>query len=107
MPNTRTRSDRTHVALVSPPATRPLLKWAGGKRQLLPTLRRHYPEAFDRYIEPFVGSGAVFFDLLSFARLVDRDGTLGDANADLMGWYSAVRDEPEAAIGELARVEWA
>ena len=42
---------------------RPLLKWAGGKRQLLPHLRRFYPPAFNRYIEPFFGSGAVFFDL--------------------------------------------
>ena len=45
----------------APPA--PFLKWAGGKRQLLPTLRRFYPSDFGRYIEPFVGSGAVFFDL--------------------------------------------
>src|SRR5687768_10876996 len=42
---------------------RPLLKWAGGKRQLLPILRQHYPPSFTRYFEPFLGSGAVFFDL--------------------------------------------
>ena len=48
---------------------RPLLKWAGGKRQLLPALRRHYPAVFDRYTEPFVGSGAVFFDLYATGRL--------------------------------------
>ena len=41
----------------------PLLKWVGGKRQLLPYLRRFYPRRFSRYIEPFFGSGAVFFDL--------------------------------------------
>jgi len=105
MQNTRTRSDRTHVALVSPPATRPLLKWAGGKRQLLPALRRHYPESFDRYIEPFLGSGAVFFDLLSAGRLVDRVVTLADANPDLIGCYRAVRDEPEAVIAALGRLE--
>ena len=46
-------------------AVRPLLKWAGGKRQLLPQLRAYYPEQFTRYIEPFFGSGAVFFDLLN------------------------------------------
>ena len=40
-------------------ALRPLLKWAGGKRQLLPCLRRFYPPAFNRYIEPFFGSGFV------------------------------------------------
>jgi len=37
----------------------PLLKWAGGKRQLLPHLRRFYPREFNRYFEPFFGSGAV------------------------------------------------
>ncbi len=39
---------------------RPFLKWAGGKRQLLPHIRRFYPETFGAYFEPFVGSGAVF-----------------------------------------------
>lgn len=42
---------------------RPILKWAGGRRQLLTQLRRFYPVSFRRYIEPFVGSGAVFLDL--------------------------------------------
>ena len=41
--------------------SRPLLKWAGGKRQLLPLLREWYPARFTRYVEPFLGSGAVFF----------------------------------------------
>ena len=105
MQNTRTRSDRTHVPPASAPATRPLLKWAGGKRQLLPALRRHYPESFDRYIEPFLGSGAVFFDLLSAGRLQDRAVTLADANPDLIGCYRAVRDQPEAVIAALGRLE--
>jgi len=50
----------------------PLLKWAGGKRQLLPHLRRFYPQAFDRYWEPFLGSGAVFFDLCRSGALASR-----------------------------------
>ena len=44
-------------------AVRPILKWAGGKRQLLPELRPFYPRRFNRYVEPFLGSGAVFLDL--------------------------------------------
>src|SRR3979411_885713 len=78
---------------------RPLLKWAGGKRQLLPELRRFYPRAFNRYIEPFLGSGAVFFDLQANGHLRDRDVVLIDSNADLIGCYQIVRDAPE----EVAR----
>jgi len=46
---------------------RPILKWAGGKRQLLPVLRTYYPRDLSAYYEPFLGSGAVFFDLLAGA----------------------------------------
>src|SRR3954447_9949158 len=80
---------------------RPLLKWAGGKRQLLPHLRRFYPPAFNRYIEPFFGSGAVFFDLHASGRLRDREVVLIDANADLIGCYETVRAQPDAVAGEL------
>jgi DNA adenine methylase len=71
---------------------RPLLKWAGGKRQLLPELRRFYPAVFGRYIEPFFGSGAVFFDLCASGRLEGRAAILIDANPDLIGCYEAVLD---------------
>lgn len=84
---------------------RPLLKWAGGKRQLLPALRRHYPTSFDRYIEPFVGSGAVFFDLYGAGRLDGRRARLVDVNADLIGCYCAVRDETETVIAALETLE--
>ncbi len=80
---------------------RPLLKWAGGKRQLLPQLRRFYPPQFTRYIEPFFGSGAVFFDLYSAARLRHRDVVLIDSNADLIGCYETVRDHAEEVSREL------
>src|SRR6476469_5247336 len=85
-------------------ASRPLLKWAGGKRQLLPHLRRFYPPAFNRYIEPFFGSGAVFFDLHASGRLQDRDVVLIDANADLIGCYESVRAQPDAVGHELDRL---
>jgi DNA adenine methylase len=83
------------------PQLRPLLKWAGGKRQLLPQLRRFYPRAFNRYIEPFFGSGAVFFDLHAAGQLRDRDVVLIDSNADLIGCYETVRDTPEEVAREL------
>jgi DNA adenine methylase len=82
-------------------AIRPLLKWAGGKRQLLPQIRRFYPPAFGTYIEPFFGSGAVFFDLQGSGRLRDHDVVLIDSNADLIGCYETVRDAPEDVLREL------
>lgn len=82
----------------------PLLKWAGGKRQLLGQLRRFYPRTFRRYIEAFFGSGAVFFDLHASGRLGDRDAVLIDSNADLIGCYETLRDAPDAVADELERL---
>jgi len=83
------------------PSARPLLKWVGGKRQLLPDLRRFYPVEFNRYVEPFLGSGAVFFDLAHAGRLRDRDVVLIDSNPDLIGCYESVRDNPDAITRAL------
>jgi DNA adenine methylase len=85
---------------------RPPLKWAGGKRQLLPAIGRLYPDQFSRYTEAFFGSGAVFFDLFGTGRLVGRAARLCDVNADLIGCYRTLRDFPDeviAALESLAR----
>ena len=71
-------------AIRTPHRALSLLKWAGGKRQLLPELRRFYPARFGRYIEPFFGSGAVFFDLYAAGRLAGHDAVLIDSNPDLI-----------------------
>ena len=84
---------------------RPLLKWAGGKRQLLPVLRRYYPTTFDAYLEPFTGSGAVFFDLHASGRLDGRRVRLADVNPDLIGCYRTVRDDADAVVAALAELE--
>jgi DNA adenine methylase len=85
----------------TPTIVRPLLKWAGGKRQLLPVLAEHYPPTFSRYIEPFMGSAAVFFDLLNSRRLTRKATVLADVNPDLIGCYRTLRDRPEAVIRAL------
>lgn len=82
----------------------PLLKWAGGKRQLLGELRRFYPRSFNRYVEAFFGSGAVFFDLHAAGRLEGHDVVLIDSNADLIGGYETIRDSPAAVVDELERL---
>ncbi len=86
-------------------SARPLLKWAGGKRQLLTTLARYYPAAFERYVEPFVGSGAVFFHLAASGALDGRRVHLSDVNPDLIGCYLALRDRPDGVIAALAALE--
>ena len=84
---------------------RPLLKWAGGKRQLLPALEPYYPSSFTRYLEPFVGSGAVFFHLAATGILDGRTVRLSDVNADLIGCYRTVRDRTDAVIDALRDLE--
>jgi DNA adenine methylase len=84
---------------------RPILKWAGGKRQLLPALRPFYPATFARYFEPFLGSGAVFLDLYNSGMLADREVHLSDINADVIGCYRAVRDRVEDVICSLRALE--
>lgn len=87
--------------VTSPTGCRPLLKWAGGKRQLLPFIREYYPRQIGRYFEPFLGSGAVFFDLTGSGLLDGRAAHLSDCNADLIGFYEAVRDRPAEVSAEL------
>lgn len=87
------------------PGVRPVLKWAGGKRQLLPAMRTFYPPAFARYVEPFVGSGAVFLDLLNGGHLAGREARLSDINADIIGTYRAIRDGVDAVIDALWRLD--
>ncbi|MFN2445222.1 MAG: DNA adenine methylase [Vicinamibacterales bacterium] len=81
---------------------KPFLKWAGGKRQLLPQLREFYPAAPGAYFEPFVGSGAVFFDLWNGRYLAGRRVTLSDENADLIGCYLRLRDARDEVMTALA-----
>jgi len=101
LPKPRAQSPKPRVQSPEPSRVRPLLKWAGGKRQLLPVLAEHYPPTFSRYIEAFVGSGAVFFDLLNAGRLNRCEIQLCDVNPDLIGSYWMVRDRTDAVIRAL------
>ena len=94
---------RDDVAATDVPP-RPFLKWAGGKRQLLPELRRFYPRTFGRYFEPFVGSGAVFFDLAAHGLLSGRGARLSDVNVDVIGCYRAVVADLPGVVRHLRRL---
>ena len=74
---------------------KPFLKWAGGKTQLIPYLLKYIPKEFNKYIEPFVGAGALFFHLSHSMSIIS------DLNEDLMITYEVVRDDVYSLINLL------
>lgn len=74
---------------------KPFVKWVGGKRQILDELRREAPERFSRYHEPFLGGGALFFDLRP------KRAFLTDSNERLIRTYRGVQNQVEEVIGLL------
>lgn len=84
---------------------KPFLKWAGGKGQLLREIEAYYPFGPDitKYAEPFVGGGAVLFDILS---RYDLEAVyISDINAELINTYRVVRDEIDGLIALLSRYQ--
>lgn len=79
--------------------TTPVLKWAGGKRQLLDELYQRFPNEYTAYHEPFFGGGALFFDLEPV------NGTINDTNTRLINFYRHVRDAPEELIQRLQQFD--
>lgn len=71
---------------------KPFLKWAGGKTQLLEELRLHIPSNFNACIEPFIGGGAMFFDLQP------QKSVIADSNPQLVNAYRCLRDDPEQIV---------
>ena len=65
----------------------PFVKWAGGKRQILPEIRKYLPKKFKRYYEPFVGGGALLFDILP------SSCTINDSNKELIYVYKCLRNK--------------
>jgi DNA adenine methylase len=84
----------------TPQNSKPFLKWAGGKQQLLTQYESYFPIHFYRYFEPFVGGGAVFFHLSSTGRRPDSV-FLSDNNAELINSYKIVRDNVDELIQHL------
>lgn len=82
---------------------KPFVKWAGGKRQLLARLRDLYPPEFRNYHEPFIGGGAVFFDISAIHGPLGRRAVLSDTNEELMDCYRAIRDGLDDLIPVLRK----
>jgi DNA adenine methylase len=97
MQSTQAQAGLFNEAFVAP--KRPLLKWAGGKTQLIGILRRAAPKEFSRYAEVFFGGGALFWSLALPGSLI------ADSNPELINFYEMARDAPHellSAVGRLA-----
>jgi len=84
-------------------APKPFVKWAGGKRQLIPTLNENLPKSFGTYFEPFLGGGALLFHMLT-----ERNGqkcSISDLNSDLVLAYTTIRDRVDSLITSLKNHE--
>ncbi len=84
---------------------KPFIKWVGGKRQLLPEIRKRYPERITVYAEPFLGGGAVLFDVLEYYKQTLEQAYVSDINADLINTYQALQVQPLALIDHLAELQ--
>jgi len=85
--------------LISSP--KPFVKWAGGKRQLIPEIEKHLPEKFSSYFEPFLGGGALLFHLLSENK--NLKGYVSDLNSDLILAYVTIRDNLDGLLKSLQK----
>ena len=82
--------------IASPSETKPFLKWPGGKRWLVPHIKEILGGTrFHRYLEPFLGGGAVFFGLCQ------GEAILSDINKDLVNVYTQVKNRPWQLIEEI------
>ena len=79
--------------------TCPIVKWVGGKRQLMFELLKNMPKTYNRYFEPFIGGGALFFELQP------QNGYISDINEELINLYTVVRDNVHELINELNKHE--
>ena len=81
------------------------IKWAGGKKQLLPHIIPYFDTKFDIYIEPFLGGGAVFFELINRNILTkEHKIILSDINPDLINMYNCIKENPQKLISCIKKL---
>lgn len=86
---------------------KPVLKWAGGKRELIPDIRAYYKTLSPkRYIEPFFGGGSVYFDVLkTFGIGLKETAVINDINTDLIEMYKNIKSSPDEVIRYCKELE--
>ncbi len=77
--------------------TYPIVKWVGGKRQLMFEILKNMPEDYNKYFEPFIGGGALFFELQP------DNAYISDMNEELINLYKVVRDNVDELIADLQK----
>ena len=86
---------------------KPFIKWAGGKTQLLPDIRAKYPtelgKTITKYCEPFIGGGAVLFDILLNYAL--EEILIKDINKELTNTYSQIKNNLSHLVDELSKMQ--
>jgi DNA adenine methylase len=82
---------------------KPFVKWAGGKRQLIPILNKNLPKTFGTYFEPFLGGGALLFHMLTERN--NQNYNISDLNSDLVLSYITIRDKVDELIISLKNHE--
>lgn len=75
----------------------PVVKWVGGKRQIIEQITKYIPKTFSTYYEPFLGGGAVLF------KLQPQKAVVNDINSELMNLYQVIRDNVEELIEDLKK----
>ena len=84
---------------ISTIVAKPILKWAGGKTQMLKELLPKVPSSYGRYIEPFIGGGAMFF------ALQPENAIIADSNPELINMYRQVAEHVDEVISYLEKYE--
>ena len=82
---------------------KPFVKWAGGKSQLLEEIRKRYPPCIEKYCEPFVGGGAILFDVLG--RCFPKKVLINDINSDLINVYLQVKNNCSLLVEYLSSLQ--
>ena len=82
---------------------KPFVKWVGGKSQLLEEIREKYPQKIEKYCEPFVGGGAVLFDILSTKH--PETVLINDINKELINTYSQIKNNCDGMISQLSEIQ--
>jgi DNA adenine methylase len=89
------------------PIIKPVLKWVGGKRELLPELRKIYTSLeFKNYYELFVGGGSVYLDIVNlFGEKITKSSVINDVNYDLIEMYKHIKNDPDEIISNCKTLE--